>query len=172
MMIDTFHHGALICSTELAVSYFFLVLRGSSLRFSWWFSFEHATCSPSDHVFYAYTIMCTYSVKALHTYIHHTLPSQKALRKDYLPCFPLGNYIGTTCSVLLVFQFQHLRKQQPHSKVINYYKYVHEVVLIIANNMWCTQQIFEKSVHVRRGIYIMVKLHAHEVVFIIANNTP
>ena len=31
-------------------------------------------------------------------------------------------YIGTTCGVLLVFQFQHLRKQQmllAHSKVIN-----------------------------------------------------
>ena len=41
------------------------------------------------------------------------------------------------CSVLLVFQFQDVQKfkQQmllPHSRVI---KYVHEVVLIIANNM-------------------------------------
>ena len=47
--------------------------------------------------------------------------------------------------MLLVFQFQHLQKQQSHSRVI---KYVHELVLITANNMLCTPQIFEKSAHV------------------------
>ena len=45
----------------------FQVLCLESIAYLSWVSFDN--CFPLDHVFIAYTISCTYFVKALHTYI-------------------------------------------------------------------------------------------------------
>ena len=54
-----------------------------------------------------------------------------------------------------------------HFQVFNKYNYVHEFVLTITNNMWCTQEIREKSAHVCNyyGIY-MLKVHVNYIAFV------